>query len=422
MLNSALKAFPSKGGGLDKDSLIRKARKATGLNDLGSDFNDEPLERLLTSINEEARLHPVGRFITRERMAGLIAIRLRAEAFFKRYPQILEQELYPAWVIVGLQRTGTTKLQRLLTEDPDHRVIPSWEVINPVPVQPALYESILGRELVGTGSQGHPMPMAYPSPKDKRIGIARMSVNAVKWMSPGFFAVHPISVTEPEEDILMLDVSFMSTTPEAMMHVPSYASWLERTDQSEAYAYAVKLLKFLQWIRPAKRWVLKSPHHLEFTGIIPKFFPDVHFLWPHRTLEESIPSFLSMVTYNRMIFSDQVDVDQITDHWVRKVGYMLRQALAHRQCEGNEHYYTDMDYRNLIRDSIAELQKIYRLNGGLTPELADRFRLHEVEHPHRKHGTHHYSLDDFGLTRERINSETSHYHTFFSEHYAGEQS
>ncbi len=420
MLNSTLKAFPSTSAGLDKDSLIRKARKATGLYDLGSDFNDEPLERLLSSINEEARLHPVGRFITRERMAGLIAIRLRAEAFFKKYPQILEQELYPAWVIVGLQRTGTTKLQRLLAEDPDHRVIPSWEVINPVPVQPDLYSGILSKS-TGTGVTGGSSG-AYPSPRDKRIGIARMSVNAVKWMSPGFFAVHPISVTEPEEDILMLDVSFMSTTPEAMMHVPSYATWLERTDQSEAYAYAVKLLKFLQWIRPAKRWVLKSPHHLEFTGVITKFFPDVHFLWPHRTLEESIPSFLSMVTYNRMIFSDRVDVGEITDHWVRKVGYMLNQALAHRQGEGNERYYTDMDYRSLIRDSIGELQKIYRLNGGLTSELADRFRQHEEEHPHRKHGTHHYSLDDFGLTAGRINAETSHYYTFFSEHYAGEQS
>jgi hypothetical protein len=123
-----------------------------------------------------------------------------------------------------------------------------------------------------------------------------------------------------------------------------------------------------------------------------------------------------------MIFSDRVDVDELTDHWVRKVGYMLRQALAHRQEAGNERFYTDMDYRNLIRDSIGELQKIYRLNGGLTPELTEQFKLHEEEHPHRKHGTHHYSLEDFGLTAERINAETSHYYTFFREHYAGKHS
>jgi hypothetical protein len=119
---------------LDKDEMIKAARKVTGLVDLGKEFSDESLVKLLQSVNEEANLHPVGRFITRQRFISLLSIRLRAEYFFHRYPAILEQQLYPAWIIVGLQRTGTTKLQRLLAADPDHRVIPSWEVINPVPL------------------------------------------------------------------------------------------------------------------------------------------------------------------------------------------------------------------------------------------------------------------------------------------------
>ena len=177
---------------LRKDDLIKAARKTTGLNDLGKDFSDEPLEKLLQSVNEEAVLHPVGRFITRQRFISLLSIRLRAEYFFRKYPEILEQPLYPAWIIIGLQRTGTTKLQRLLAMDPDHRVIPSWEVINPVPLN-------LDKKT-----------------RDKRIDVAKLSVKAVKLMSPGFFAIHPIDVYEPEEDILLLDISFMSTTPEAI--------------------------------------------------------------------------------------------------------------------------------------------------------------------------------------------------------------
>jgi len=58
-----------------------------------------------------------------------------------------------------------------------------------------------------------------PPPSDKRISVGKMSANALKIMSPGFFAIHPIEVHEPEEDILLLDVSFLSTTPEAMMQV-----------------------------------------------------------------------------------------------------------------------------------------------------------------------------------------------------------
>ena len=409
---------------LDKDDLIRSARKVTGLQDFGADFNDEPLERLLRAANEEANLHPIGRFITHERFVSLLSIRLRAEYYFKKYPQILEQELYPAWIIVGLQRTGTTKLQRLLAEDPDHRVIPSWEVINPIPIDLGLYDLSSSHKVTKSqshkaiGSLSYPLTNlpVYPNPKDKRVAIANNSVKALKFISPGFFAIHPIDAMQPEEDILMLDVSFMSTTPEAMMHVPSYAQWLENTDQSEAYAFAAKLLKFLQWINPAKRWVLKTPHHLEFPHLIEKHFGKVHFLWPHRELQESVPSFLSMVAYNRMIFSDQVNEQQVADHWVRKIGYMLEKALEYRHKPGNDEKFTDIYYKKFITDSSEELAKIYNLNGGLTPELLERFSRHETEHPHRKHGIHQYSILDFGLTEADIENRTGSYRKFIADH------
>ena len=63
---------------LDKDSLIKAARKATGLHDLGNLFWDEPLERMLTSINEEAQLHPIGQFITRQRLINLLVGKIKS--------------------------------------------------------------------------------------------------------------------------------------------------------------------------------------------------------------------------------------------------------------------------------------------------------------------------------------------------------
>ena len=383
---------------LDKNELIRRAKKVTGLNDLGRDFRDEPVDRMLRSINEEANLHPVGRFITHERLVSLLSIRLRAEYFFKKHPEILEQELYPAWIIVGLQRTGTTKLHRLLAVDPNHRVIPSWEVINPMPLNPDYRPSGV-----------HEDPT--------RLKVARTSVKAVKLMSPGFFAIHPIDALQPEEDILMLDVSFLSTTTEAMMNVPSYAAWLEQTDQSPAYEYAVKMLKFLQWVKPAKRWVLKTPHHLEFPHLIMKYFNDVKFIWPHRNIYESVPSYLSMLTYNYMMFSDDVDERKIAAHWVRKTGYMLEQALSFRLKGNNNEKFLDIYYKDLVSESLRELGRIYSMDGGINATLVERFNQHELEHPHRKHGVHKYSLGDFGLTEADIDRHTSHYQAFIKEHY-----
>ena len=387
---------------LDKDDLIRRARKTTGLQDPGSDFWEEPLDRMLESMNQEAHLSPIGRFISRERLVNMLAIRLRANKYFTTFPEILEQELYPAWVIVGLQRTGTTKLQRLLAVDPDHRAIPSWEAINPVPF-------FKGDDL--------PLPSdpLLRTMRDKRIRVARTSVNAVRYMSPGFFAVHPLDALMPEEDVLLLDVAFMSQTTEAMMEVPSYASWLESVDQSPAYAYYVKLLKLMQWFKPARRWILKSPHHLEFPDLVTNHLRDVQFIWPHRTIYESIPSFLSMLTYNHLMFREKVDPNAIARRWIRKTGYVLDKALAYRNQKDHGKRFVDIWYQSLVRDALGELNEVYAAEGGLTPELIDRFKKHEQQNPYQKHGKHHYSLEDFNITKEEIDEHTANYQKFITQ-------
>ena len=124
-----------------------------------------------------------------------------------------------------------------------------------------------------------------------------------------------------------------------------------------------------------------------------------------------------MVTYNRMIFSEQVDERQVAQHWVRKTGYMLEQAIDYRYNGGNESKFTDIFYKDLVNDSIPALSLIYRQNGGLKQEMIERFRNHELEHPHRKHGEHHYSLDDFGLTEADIDQHTAHYKKIFNQLY-----
>lgn len=377
---------------LDKDSLIRAARKATGLRDLGRDFMDEPLERLLKSIREEARLHPIGNFITRQRMINLLCIRLRATELFRRYPEILDQPLLPAWVILGLQRTGTTKLHRLLAADEQHRVLLSWEAINPVPL---------------CDHNGKP---------DKRIAIAKTSERALRLMAPGFFAIHPVEHNAPEEDILLLDATFLSTTPEATMNVPTYAAWLETTDQGPAYEYMVKLLKLLQWQRPGKRWILKSPHHLEFTDLIDRHFGDVHFLWTHRDVTECIPSFISMAAHSRVIFSDETDGHAIARHWIRKTGYMLQKGLDYRHKNKNKNQFTDIWYEDLKDSAPGVLTGIYNLDGGMTPELLSLFDKAERENPMRKYGIHDYKLEDFGAGADDILQATVHYRDFVSKH------
>lgn len=374
---------------LDKDDLIKAARKSTGLNDFGPDFWDEPLGKLIKSINEEANLHPIGIFISKQRLVNLLATRLKAEWWFKKEPRILEQPLYPVMLIAGLQRTGTTKLQRLLSSDPDTRSLLSWEALNPAP-------PVKG--------------------KDNRIGFAKTSEKALKYMAPGFFAIHPVEHEAEEEDILLLDVSFLSTTPEATMYVPSYAQWLEKTDQTHAYSYAVKLLKLLQWQRPAKRWVLKSPHHLEFMDIIDKQYGDVQFLWTHRTLKACIPSFLSMAAHSQSIFSDKVSITKVSDHWLNKTKYMLDKAMSYRKSAAARDNYIDIHYDIFIDHPMQTMQSIYDKAGIiLKPEVKDLMLSFEKKNTKGKYGSHHYGLDDFGLNEDIIKTHFQNYIKFVQD-------
>lgn len=377
---------------LEKDSLIKAARKATGLNDFGGSYWEEPLDKMLESIKHEAQLHPVGQFITRQRLVQLLNVRLRTEYWFKKHPEILDQPLYPVMLVLGLQRTGTTKLQRLLAADPDNRAVLSWEALNPAPLNGDI-----------------------KSGKD-RIKVARTSEKALKIMSPGFFAIHPVEHQAPEEDVLLLDASFLSTTAEATMHVPSYSSWLETTDQSEAYDYMAKLMKLLQWQRPASRWVLKTPHHLEFLDLAKKYFDPVQFIWTHRELYECIPSFLSMVSYARILFSDQVTQEMVTRHWLNKIGTMLSKATEYHNSKNNGKDFIHIRYEQLVDDPMEVLCQIYKQREEpFESGLKNIFEQAEKNNPKGKYGNHKYSLADFGLDEKKIDQFTEGYQQFYKK-------
>jgi len=109
---------------LSLSSLERGARGKTGLSDFGDRGYRRPLGLLLDSIEREARLTPLGRVMARSNLIRILAGRLRIERQLREHPEI-EQPLEPPIFIVGLQRTGTTLLHRLLASDPRLRHLAS---------------------------------------------------------------------------------------------------------------------------------------------------------------------------------------------------------------------------------------------------------------------------------------------------------
>lgn len=379
-VNEAARLLPSAvtlAAPLGEESLLAAARRRTGLQDFGDPSFREPLRRLVAAIEDEARLHPLGRLITRVRLVSTLATRLRLEQMLRTEPSIREERLTRPIVIVGLPRTGTTFLHRLLASDSTRiRALMSWEALMPVPLE--------GEE----------------EPK-KRIVAAQRSERALRYMAPDFFAVHPIDAVGPEEDILLLDLAFRSTVPEATMHVPSFAAWLEQADQGPAYRQMATALKALQRQRrppgEAWRWVLKTPHHLEWLDELPKVLEDPLVVWTHRAPREVVASFCSMIAHGRGVFSDEVDPHEIGRSWLRKGKRMVERAMDAR-ARWDRDDFVDVRYQDLIADPVAVVRRIQERAGlPWTQEGANALGRSLQRETKDRHGKHRYSLEAFGL-------------------------
>jgi hypothetical protein len=127
---------------LVQEDMLLEARRTTGLSDFGDERFLEPLGLLIRSAEQEADFNPVGRFMQSTNIQRLLRHRLYAQDLLIRYPEILEREIAAPVVIVGLPRSGTTRLHRLLAADERFLHLKAWESVNPVP----LPESFTARE------------------------------------------------------------------------------------------------------------------------------------------------------------------------------------------------------------------------------------------------------------------------------------
>lgn len=68
---------------MDADRLLTNATQATNLTDLGDPGILGPLNRLVSSINTEAKLHDRGREAMEDEITQILMNRLRVESYLK---------------------------------------------------------------------------------------------------------------------------------------------------------------------------------------------------------------------------------------------------------------------------------------------------------------------------------------------------
>ena len=117
---------------LDPTSLMKAAQRLERWDDFGDPAFLEPLQRLVTSLEDDADLHLPGRLHLRSQLVRALRTRLRLTRTLAERPQLDRGPRRAPLIVCGLPRTGTTFLHRLLAALPDLRGLPLWQLVEPV--------------------------------------------------------------------------------------------------------------------------------------------------------------------------------------------------------------------------------------------------------------------------------------------------
>lgn len=363
---------------LNQESLLTSAQKQTELEDWGEQPFLEGLEILLHSLNSESNLSLLGRLLMRQYLKRLLVNRLQIQATLKQSPEIHDVPIRRPLFILGLPRSGTTFLHRLLAQDSKFRWLRLWELMQPCP-PPALSNANI----------------------DPRIDAAQTLTQKYRKLAPAFHTAHFLDAQIPEEGNPLFEHAFSNILFELRAHVPSYGKWLRTQNMVPQYQYFRQQLQLLSWKWPGQ-WLLKAPVHLRHLSPLLEVFPDACIVQTHRDPCSVVPSVCSLAALVRSIYADNIDFSEVGKDWLEIVAHSHNQGGQYRR-HSDSVPICDVEYTDLLSSPLAVVHHIYAFFGEvLSPESADKMQRWLNSNPQSKHGSHSYSLEQFGLSKAEV--------------------
>jgi hypothetical protein len=368
-LGKALERFGIEHLNLDADNLREAASQLTGLSDFGAPPFEEAFEVLLKSLHHDADLNPIGRYIQRRQLLNYLSNRLRLTDYRKRAPSA--QLSTPPLIVLGIPRSGTTLLHRLLAEDPANRALPFWQLMRPFPVRGA-----------------------DPSEPDPRRAGMEKRLRLQRRLVPSLDAKHHVRADSPEECMWMLGLTFVSLVFWVFAPVYSYLQWFLSQDRLEKYRDYASLLNLLDKEQPGQRLTLKAPAHTGSVREIIQSVPGAMLVQIHRDPATCLASFNSLLYSNYHAVTNRVDVRKMSE-----ANLQLFLGEHERNQEAREEFpgaVFDVDYQRLVQEPIQTIQRIYAHYGlGWAPDIEEGIKAYLAENPKGIHGAHQYDAADF---------------------------
>ncbi len=342
------------------------------------------LTALTQSLNEDAALNFIGKIAAWMDCTRMAATHLRVEQALRETPEAEQTKLPTPLFVLGLFRSGTTILHRLLGQDPDNRTLPHWESFDPVHTPEG------------------------PEPRQRKLTRTLMLAD---FISPSIRAIHPMDAYQTDECRGMFTNVFRTPQFNVQYRASGYVDWLLAQDATIAYRHHRRQLQLVHYHRSyGKRFVLKDPTHTFFVDAILEVFPDARFVFIHRDPAATLSSICSLHAYARSVFSSDVDAHalgaELSDSYMMR---LLEPAVAavDRLPAGRVAHVRAPD---LSRDPVGTIVEAYR---ALGMELGDEGRdamqeymraMREIASPRHIH-----SAEGFGLDPDAIHERFATY-------------
>lgn len=388
----ALRRLPLDLLSLSPDRLIATAVSRASLDDFGPGDFETGLAVLTRSAERDARLTTIGRLALRQHILSALNTRLLEEDYRKRGAvEPAQAEIRPI-VIMGLPRSGTTLLHRLLALMPGARGLPYWEVRNPI----------------------------RPRGRDRRREQARRQLALLDLLAPRFKAMHQVTADDPEECWFLLDSSMTSAAFWLTAPVYGYLDWFLAQDQSAGYArYRDHLLRFSAE-RPGERLVLKAPIHTLNPKLLREALPQATIIQIHRDPVACVNSVNSLLGEVHGAVTDHVDRPRLGRANLDLLSRAATLSMAERRGWRNDPVI-DVYYDDLVADPVRVLRDILARSGeafsaGHERRVQGYLRNDSASAP----GSHSYRSSDFDLRDDDIQRQFAGYLERYPRLYGGQ--
>lgn len=381
----------------DLESIARDAIGMSGIElSVEQCLQEEPRRDVFQILVDDTRKHalmgPVPPDFLRMGYVIQLSERIKFRAAQRAEPARCERPIHKPLVVTGMMRTGTTVLYNLLAVQKGSRAPRLWELW--APAQPA--------EKVPEGGL------------DPRIMMAQFRTQGIDNLLPEFKTIHAMEALAPEECTFLFMEDFCTDSWIVSGEKPAYTEWFNRQDIGMFYRHHRTVLSYLDsFDSPSSHWVLKSPYHIWHLRELFDTYPDVNVVMTHRRPTEVIASMISLLTCPQRAFIPNYDPLPTARHILQQVGALTKASLVTRkeiEKSGRKGQILDVSYRDVMANPAAVVKSIYQhFEYPMSSSLEEDVYAHLAAHPKDKAGAHKYSLEQYGLTPQDVETELAEY-------------